>query len=94
MKVDYSVSLGDLSSLERGNIICTFVPSKHLVKLRLKVFGIHRCDARLQPHRRLQTSRIDVKLRQDVAETMERRPMSSECKKTKEISHAGIEPAT
>ena len=37
--------------------------------------------ASLRARRRLQTARIDVKLRQDVAETMERRSVFSACKK-------------
>ena len=37
---------------------------------------------RVATPRRLHTSRIDVKLRQGVAETMERRSMRSECKTT------------
>ena len=37
--------------------------------------------ASLRARRRLQTARIDVKLRQDVADTMERRSVFSECKK-------------
>ena len=39
--------------------------------------------ASLRARRRLQTARIDVKLRQDVAETVERRSVFSECKKKK-----------
>ena len=37
--------------------------------------------ASLRARRRLQTARIDVKHRQDVADTMERRSVFSECKK-------------
>ena len=37
--------------------------------------------ASLRARRRLQTARIDVKVRQDVAETMGRRSVFSECKK-------------
>ena len=46
-----------------------------------KVFGMHRCSP--SAPRRLHTSPIDVKLREDVAETIERRSMPSSIKKNK-----------
>ena len=43
------------------------------------------------PRRRLQTARIDVKLRHDVAETMKRRSVFSDCDK-KEFVPCGLPP--
>jgi len=46
------------------------------------------------PRRRLQTARIDVKLRHDVAETMKRRSVFSECKQKRKLPPLRIELKT